>query len=533
MVAATPAANPPSSHGTGSGAGPMGRSSAATALITAAGVAVGVGLGYGLAAVINAVAAEDLPMGPAPLPVPWLLGGFAAGVAATMVASWLPTRRVVRVSPLAALRPAAAVDGRMATGRARTLLATSLLVAGLVLLGAAVFLRSAALMVAGGGSVFAGVLLFGPVLIPRLIRVTGTLLGPAGRLATKNAVRNPRRIGITLTTAALIGLATASTGVTEEVDTRHPVDAALTTQEKPFAADVLDRVRSTAGVERAVPVDGVVARVAGLDKPLPVVTAPDAARVARDGGAFARMAPGTIGLDRQILSPSSGLGVGDRVTVRVGDREAELKVVAGWGATGLVAPETLATLTDAAEPYAIWVRATADADPLALASALDELADPLGATVEASLQARSTRSSVETQLGVLTWSVLGLLGIAMAIALIGIANTLGLSVLERGREHAMLRALGLTRGQLRRLLAVEAVLLSVVATLVGTVLGVGFGWVGYEAVVKPALSGASMQFPWLPLGGVVLLSALAGLVAGVLPARRAARVTPAAGLSLD
>jgi putative ABC transport system permease protein len=129
--------------------------------------------------------------------------------------------------------------------------------------------------------------------------------------------------------------------------------------------------------------------------------------------------------------------------------------------------------------------------------------------------------------------VLGLLGISVAIALIGIANTLGLSVLERTREHALLRALGLTRRQLRRMLAAEALLLSVVATGLGTVIGVGFAWVGYETFVKRALSRAIMVIPWPSLGAVVLVAALAGVLASVVPARRAARVTPAAGLSLD
>ncbi|MEU5869152.1 ABC transporter permease [Nonomuraea sp. NPDC047529] len=192
----------------------------------------------------------------------------------------------------------------------------------------------------------------------------------------------------------------------------------------------------------------------------------------------------------------------------------------------MVVPETLATLTDAPEPRAVRIRASAGADPLRLVGDLDELADPAGAQVDNGLQARETE---EQQLRILTWSVLGLIGVAVVIALIGIANTLGLSVLEWVREHAMLRALGLTR----RMPATEAALLSVVATLLGTVIGVGFAWVAHETFVTRALDGATMRIPWRSLGVVVLVAVLAGLVAAVLPARRAARVTPAAGLSLD
>ncbi|GGS83166.1 FtsX-like permease family protein [Nonomuraea spiralis] len=178
-----------------------------------------------------------------------------------------------------------------------------------------------------------------------------------------------------------------------------------------------------------------VARVAGLDRAIPVVTAKGVERVARDGGAFAQVELGKIRIDSGAFGKNLALRPGDRVTVRVGERRTQLP--------------------------------------------------------------------------------------------------LGLSVLERAREHAMLRALGLTRGQLRRLLATEAVLLSVVATALGTVIGLGFAWVGYETLVTRALSEATMRIPWTSLGLVVLAAALAGLLAAVLPARRAARVTPAAGLSLD
>nr|AGS49752.1 hypothetical protein [uncultured bacterium esnapd15] len=509
-------------------------------LASLTGMVVGIALGYGLIALINAVA-PTAPMGATGLPTAWLLGGFAVGLVVTMVASWMPTRRVTRVSPLAALRPDVTVDVHTATGLVRLALAAILVVTGLALLGVAMTRHGTALMLAGGGLVFTGVLLFGPVLVPRLIRLTGGLLGPAGRLATNNAVRNPRRtaattasllVGVTLTTAVLTGMATTRAGLDEERGRQHPIDATLTSSGKPLTSDLLDRIRRTPGVERAIPVDGVVARVEGLDEPIPVVTAPAAEQVARDGGAFARAEPGTIRLDQNVLPKDLSFPPGSRATVRVGERRVELRVavLTGWGPAGVVAPETLARLTDAPEPQAVWVRASSGADPIELVDALDGLADPVGAKVDDQLQARATE---DQELRIVTWSVVGLLGVAVVTALIGIANTLGLSVLERAREHAMLRALGLTRRQLRRMLAAEAMLMSVVATLLGTVIGVGFAWVGYRTFLSQALSDATMQIPWLTLVVVVLTAALAGLLASVLPARRAARVTPAAGLSLD
>jgi putative ABC transport system permease protein len=520
--------------------GSVRREAAAVGLLASlTGVLIGVGVGYRLIALINRVAPAT-PMGTPELPATWLLGGFAIGMGVTVAASWLPTRRVVRVSPLAALRPEAAIDVHTATGRVRPVLAALLLVGGLVLLGVATVRGGAALMVAGGASVFTGVLLFGPVLVPRLVRLTGALLGPAGRLATENAVRNPRRtatttaallVAVTLTTAVLTGLATWRAAMDEQRDRHHPIDVALSSLGEPVSDDLLDRVRRTPGVEQAIAVDGAVARLAGFDEPIPLVTAPDAARVARDGGAFAQVEPGTIRLDLgSFVDP--GIEPGDRVAVGVGDRQVRLRVISlsGWGHAGVVAPETLAELTDAPEPHVVWVRTAPGIDPLRLVDDLHELAGAAGAQVEDQLQARAVQ---DQELDVLTWSVLGLLGVSAAIALTGIANTLGLSVLERGREHAVLRALGLTRRQLRRMLAVEAVLLSMVATLLGTTIGVGFAWVAYETVVRRALTRATMEIPWPSLGAVVVIAALAGLLASVLPARRAARVTPAAGLSLD
>ena len=512
-------------------------------LASTTGTVVGTGLGYGLIPLIDALA-PTTPMGAPELPVSWLLGGFAVGLLVTVIASWLPTRQVVGVSPLAALRPQAALDLHTATGRVRSALAALLLVAGPVLLGAAMATGSTLLMLAGGAATFTGVLLIGPVLVPRLVRVAGALLGPPGRLATENAVRNPNRtaattaallVGVTLTTAVLTGTATWRAATDEQGNRHHPVDVALTALDGPVGTDLLDRVRRTPGVERAVAVDGAVARITGWDAPIPVVTAPDAAQVARDGGAFARVGPGTIVLDHEAFrSPRTELGVqpGGRVTVRAGDRRVELRVVLldGWGKAGVVAPETLAQLTDTPEPRVVWVRAASGVDPLRLVGDLDRLAGAAGAEVTDQLQARAAAAR---RLDTLTWSVLGLVGVSVAIALVGIANTLGLSVLERAREHALLRALGLTRRQLRRTLAAEALLLSAVATLLGTAIGVGFGWIAHETVVKRALTRATLLGPWPSLGAVVLLAALAGLLASVLPARRAARVTPAAGLSAD
>ncbi|WP_026818120.1 ABC transporter permease [Arthrobacter castelli] len=128
--------------------------------------------------------------------------------------------------------------------------------------------------------------------------------------------------------------------------------------------------------------------------------------------------------------------------------------------------------------------------------------------------------------------VTALLGVAVLIALIGVANTLSLSVLERTRESSLLRALGLTRGQLRMMLAVEAVLIAGVAALIGIGLGTAFGWLGAQSALG-LFATVTPQLPWLQVAGVLAVAIAAGLLASVVPARRAARLSPVEGLAME
>ncbi|TQK73228.1 ABC transporter permease [Nocardioides sp. SLBN-35] len=504
------------------------------------GVGAGLGAGHGLVALVRAQW-PGTRLGDANVTLSWLAGSAAVAVLVTLVAAWLPTRRAVRVSPLAALRPDDSTQVRSRTGRIRLALGLLGLVAGSLGLGAAIATANVGALTIGGALVFVGVLLLGPVLVPALIRsaepLTQRLLGPAGRLAAGNAVRNPRRtaataasllVGVTLTTAVLTGMASSRSALAADMDEQHPIDLAVTGT-APLPADALPRLRAIDGVVAAVPVPGAVARIGELD-PLPLLTA--------TAGGDAKVLHGDLPTPgpRQVLVPwdliGDGLEVGDVVRVTVGDRRRDLRVTGGegWGEAALVRRTTLARLAPDARPRAVWLRAAKDADPEDLAGSVEAVASPLDAGVENGL---AKRAYVDTQLDVLTGGVVGLLAIAVLIALVGIGNTLGLSVLERGREHALLRALGLTRRQVRRMLAAEAVLLSVVATVLGTALGVLFAWTGVRALVQPAVDGASLVLPWGQLAAVVTISALAGLVAAVLPSRKASRITPAAGLSLD
>ncbi|NYE36052.1 putative ABC transport system permease protein [Nocardioides cavernae] len=506
------------------------------------GLLVGGALGVALVGLVG-VWFDD--MGGASLSPLWAGAAFAVGVLVTVGAAWLPTRAATRVAPLAALRPDTGVDVRTAAGRWRLVLALATLVGGSALLAVSVATTTVPVMLAGGALAFVGVLLLGPVLVPALVRLVGGLAGrgPVRRLATGNAVRNPRRtattaasllVGVTLTTAVLTGLASSRTAIDRDMDESYPLDATVTAIDAPLPADLAERVAAVDGVDDAVALDGTLASVREQSVPLVALGSQ----------------PGVVRGDRRLTTPDGVVrlsydlvealprAVAERVwadrelTVVTGGRERTLRVRtgSGWGQAGIVSPATLAALDPAPQPLAVWVRAAEGTDAEDLSGDLAALAGAAGADLGGGY---GNRSWVYLQVDIMTGAVVGLLAIAIVIALVGIANTLGLSVLERGRENALLRAMGLTRTQLRRSMAAEGLLLSTVATLLGTAIGIVFAWVGVQVMVGAVVDDVGITVPVWQVAAVAVTASLAGLAACVVPARKAARVTPAAGLALD
>jgi putative ABC transport system permease protein len=506
----------------------------------AVGLLAGTALGYGLVAGARA-AAPDAMLGDVEPSPGWYAGGFLVALVATLVAAWLPTRRTTAVAPVAALHPDGAVDVRSNAGRLRVASGVVVAATGVALLAVAVAAGEPLAMVAGGVAAFSGLLLLGPVVVPALVRLVaplvGRVLGPPGRLAGSNALRNPRRtaattasllVGVTLTTAVLTGMASSRVAVEEEMDVSYPVDATVVSTGAALPSDVAESVAAIPDVRTAVALQGTHGKVTDVG-PIAVVAAEDVGRVTHGTPPVATPAPDEIFIDSELVGDVFG---GEPVTVTVGERSLELtlQIGGGWGTAAGVAPETLEALTDRSVTTAVWLRAEDAANADDLTGDLEAVAVPLGAEVSNDLV---KREYVDLQLDIVLAAVLALLGISVVIALVGIGNTLGLSVLERGREHALLRALGLTRRQLKATLAAEAVLLSVVATLLGTAVGVAFGAVGVHVLVAKVVAEVPVVVPYGQLAVVVAVAAGAGLAACLLPARRAARTAPAAGLTAD
>lgn len=516
------------------------------AVSATAGVLAGLGVGRALVAVAGRVF-PALPTGSVTVSAGWLGGAWLLGVLVTVGSSLLPALRGTRVSPMAALRPDTTVDVRSAAGRWRLGAAVVALGGGLVLLLESMASHSIAVLLAGGAVNFVGVLLLGPVLVPAAVRLLGLVVGRSGvpgRIAAANAVRNPRRtaataasllVGVTLVSGLVTGMATVRSTVDREMDVQFPLDLTLTGRHA-LDADVLGRVEAVRGVAGAAVLRGVDATVTrGRTR---VATGPllglDAAsaRVLRAPAPFGSPRRDAVYLPWDALG-AAHLSEGARVTVRVGTRERSMRVRAaeGIGEAGVVSVATLDDLAGgAAAPRAVWALASDRADATDLRSAVTTVGWAADADVQGGLE---RRADVDRQLDVVTATVVTMLGAGMLIAVVGIGSTIGLSVLERAREHAVLRALGLTRRQLRGMLAVEAVLLATVAGVLGVALGAAYAFVGVHAVVGTVADDVTLVLPSGQLVLLVLAAGTAGLVACLLPARRAARIAPAAGLTAD
>ncbi|MDN6680032.1 MAG: FtsX-like permease family protein, partial [Yaniella sp.] len=204
--------------------------------------------------------------------------------------------------------------------------------------------------------------------------------------------------------------------------------------------------------------------------------------------------------------------------------------------TPIVSAETAEQLSmDVTGMAVVWL-SVADED-ISQAD-LQEIVTNMVADTEVSSQDVSSplvlRSMYQQAIDAVMLTVIGLLGISVLIAFVGVANTLALSSLERTRENSLMRALGLTKRGLRSMLMWEAVLISAVGAILGSVLGMLYGWAGSVAIFSQISSGGvDITWPWLEVSGVIAVAVIAGLIASVAPSRRAAKMSPVEGLEAD
>jgi putative ABC transport system permease protein len=537
------------------------------AVIGVAGSAAGFGLGVGLAAGLLAVLeAVGFPLPAAPLQVLALTPVVAVGlgVAVTLVSAVLPALAATRVPPVAALQAVAAPAVRR-PGAARVLPALALLAAGVAALAWGLVTDPAALpaprlAVIGAGAlgVLAGTAVLTPVLARPLVGVLGAPVAAArglqGQLARENALRNPARTAAT-SAALMIGLGLVSFALVFASSLRASVTATL---EEQFRADLQVQGASfgppvtlpeeVAGVVGAV--DGVavasVAREAdvGVDGVAREVTAVDPATFATVlsvdvvDGDLADLEGGVAVASG--VATDLGLAVGEDLPVQWRpDADPEpVRIVALYEQSGLpfgggvgqlvVAEERLLGALPEVAPTGVLVAVADGADVADVRADVETaLGDYPGAVVVDSQEVLDEVTATINRILVLIGALLAL---SVLIALFGIVNTLSLSILERTREIGLLRAVGMLRTQVRTMIRWEAVLVAVLGAVLGVGIGVLFGWILQLALAGDGLS--TLSLPWLQLVAAFVLAGVAGVLAAVVPARRAARLDVLRALSV-
>jgi putative ABC transport system permease protein len=521
-------------------------------LASVLGILAGLALAPGLSALL---ASFGLDLGATTIVVQprTIVVGLVIGLAATMISGIVPARRATRVDPVEAMRDAVTPGlGRLRTRR----LVSAALVGGL---GLAVLLvalfaspgtagTTAALLGLGVVLMMFGTALLAPVLVRPLSSVIGRplqrLQGLTGRLARENAVRQPQRTAVTAS-ALMIGLALVVFVAIFAAGLKATVDKGIDDQVlaagivmhkdgfSPLPAASAKALESVDGVSVVSPVRFASGKVRGVNgnqsaTGVDPATAPRVLRLKIDAGpkdALGRLTDATAIVGKDFAS-SHHLGVGRtvHVTTPLG-RERDYRVIATYDSNvGVVGGMVLSAAALERDWNAKDIAyALVDADPGVSPTALRdrEKAALAGYPTTDPMTIDGFKADQRKQVDSILGLIYALLSLSVIVALLGIVNTLALSVHERTRELGMLRAVGMTRRQVRRMVRAEAVITAVIGAVLGLALGVAFA-----AIVSRPLASEGFAFA-VPVGTLILLlvlAAVAGTVAAIPPARRAARV---------
>ncbi|MEU6138210.1 FtsX-like permease family protein [Nocardioides sp. NPDC047086] len=522
------------------------------------GILAGWGLAHGLAAAFRQagleIASDVLVLTPRTI---WI--SYAVGVLVTLAAALLPSRRAGKVPPVAAMREDTQPPARSTV--LRTSVGLVLLVAGLAIAavprigvpqitlpGGFDVPTSPALWVGVGAGVsilsvaWISAFLGRPVLAA-LRTVSGAVFGMTGKLAGQNAMRDPRRTGATasalmigLALVSLIGVLAASmnASITDVVEEQFKPD--LVVQSPTFTpfptsiGDEMEKVEGVATVSRSQIAQAVVGKVDlqnpkknevaflfGVDEHLPQVYDLDVLEGSED------VKPGQV-LVTDEAAKEHDWRLGDRIDLTfVSGRQAHPQIsgiIARTQVTGdiTVRIEDLVAAKVPREDASLSILLARGADPAVVHERLDKLVEDQ--PVVAVQDKDEFAESIKGQVNQLLYMIYGLLALAIVIAVIGIVNTLGLSVIERTREIGLLRAIGLSRGQLRRMITLESVTIAVLGAVLGLVLGVLFGVLLRDALREDL---TSLSVPLDQLAVFLAISVVVGVLAALLPAIRAGR----------
>jgi putative ABC transport system permease protein len=520
----------------------LGESLAIGVIGSGVGLLAGVGVAIGLNALFRAMGVE-LPDGPMKIVPSSMAISALVGVLITVGSAWLPARRAGRVAPIEALREVSldrsgASLRRIVSGTVVSALGVFALLAGL---------GGAGIELVGLGALTSmiGVAVLGPVLARPVIGLFGLLVGRRGvtaEMAVRNARRNPKRtartaaslmIGVALVAFIAVFAASAKTsfgGSLEGTFTgTHIVDSGAYDGIGGLSTDLADELRTTSGVQTVSQTRVNPAVVDGSETTLYGFTAETVGEIFDLGS---------------VNGDLDSLGV-DGIAVDAGyaaDHGWELgTVVAATVASGPRSFVVRATYANASEwlgSYFVDIAAFDDFAPDQLDfrvyavgddQAVRDVAAPY-ASAEV-LDADQFMERVTGEIDQILAIIYALLALAVLIALLGIANTLALSIFERRRELGLLRAVGMARHQVRSMIRGEAIMIALFGTSLGLGVGSFFGWASIRALRSEGFE--QFTYPVANIAVVVLVACVAGAIAAIAPARRAARLDVLQALAAD
>ncbi|MEV6385240.1 FtsX-like permease family protein [Streptomyces sp. NPDC051773] len=518
------------------------------------GVAGGVGLAIGL---MKLMSATGMNLSTDDLTVAWTTPavGLLLGIVVTVLAAYVPARRAGKVSPMAALRDAGApLDAKAGLVRA---------VIGLVLTGAGgycLYLASSAdkasegSMWLGGGVVLSliGFVVIGPLLAGAVVRVLGAVVlrafGPVGRMAERNALRNPRRTGAT-GAALMIGLALVAclsvvgssmvASATDQLDKTVGTDFIIQSDTgQLITPQAVKAAKSAEGVKNVTEYkwtqadfttpDGKTLEKTAITAADPSY-ATDLATEVVAGKLPDAYKPDSMSVHEK-FAEDHDIRLGSKIAVAFKDgRTADLTVRAITSSDVVIDAGAMYTSIDTMAKYVpadkmpldqlLFASAKEGQDAAAYKSLKTALHDYPQYEVR---DQTDYKEALKGQIDQLLNMIYGLLALAIIVAILGVVNTLALSVVERTREIGLMRAIGLSRRQLRRMIRLESVVIALFGALLG--LGLGMGW-GATAQQLLALEGLKvLDIPWPTIIGVFIGSAFVGLFAALVPAFRAGRM---------
>ncbi|MDQ6927719.1 MAG: FtsX-like permease family protein [Actinomycetota bacterium] len=503
------------------------------------GVGFGVLLAFGLRALLGAFGGK-LPNAPAAIAARTVVVALVVGLAVTLVSALLPALRATKVSPMAALRDDS-LSPEGGVRAVRIIVGAFLCVGALVLLAIGLGGGGATMVGLGAAAFILGVAVLAVIVVRPLARIIGApfarLFELPGRLARENAMRNPRRtastaaalmIGLALVTFVSVFAASIKSSLAAAFDRSFGADFVVTGKSfDGFSSDVGDRLRTLPNLDVATVFFGQW-RLDGKTQDLGASELRTYAGLVKmevtSGEVPGDDATGVMVLDT--TAKTNKWKVGDTVPMEFAKTGKQDVRVAGIYKKNDFTPKYLLTKAEFLRNYnsrqaqLVVVKSTNGVSADASRAEVQRVADGFP-NVDIKDQAQY-KSSFTSRVNQILALVTVLLLLAIVIAAIGIINTLALSVLERTRELGLLRAIGMSRRQTRRMIRWESVIIAIIGAALGLAVGVFFGW----ALVQSLHDDGITNFA-LPLGqlvGFVLVAGAIGIIAAIFPARRAARL---------